>query len=348
MMMCRTFLRAGALAACVALMGGAASASVSFAGARDNQDKPKQEKLKVPEAEAKAANKVGEAPDPAAKLQAAAEFLKKYPKSTARQQIAEHVAAQVGGVEDAEQRIKFAESYLATFTGPGEADLITRDLLDAFISASREADAFRLGNEWLKQNPEDVDIMRRLAIVASNAAIKGNNAYVAQGQQYGVKAAELLEADKKPDGTDDAKWAEYKTRWLPATYREVGVLAMRANDKAAAKTNMEKAAALKSSDPVVYLVLSDFANDEYNQLAKQYQEMPAGAEKNAQLKKVQETLDRVIEVYAQTVAVTQANAQYTQASQQIRQDLEGYYKYRRGSTQGLQELIDKYKIPASQ
>ena len=343
MMKNQTFFRTCVLAACAVL----AFASVSFAGALWNQDKPKQD-VKLPEAEAKAANKVVEAKDPTAKLQAAADFLKKYPQSKARQYLAEHVSAQVASVQDAEQRLKLAESYLATFNGSGESDLVTHNMLDAYISLSREADAFRLAGEWFKKNPEDVDTMRRLLILAGNAAIKGNNSYIPQGQQYGLKVIELLEADKMPAGADAAKWAEYKTRWLPMVYRDTGILAMRAGDKAAAKTSMEKAAALKSPDPVVYLFLSDFANEEYNQLAKQYQAMPAGAEKTAHLKKVEATLDRVIDVYAQAVAVIQGNAQYEQAHQQLRKDLESYYKYRhKNSTQGLQELIDKYKQPAA-
>ena len=77
--------------------------------------------------------------------------------------------------------------------------------------------------------------------------------------------------------------------------------------------------------------------------------MPAGAAKDARLKEIQAQLDRVIETYAQAVAMLEGNAQYDQARQQMKQDLESYYKYRRGSTQGMQELIDKYKTkPAAQ
>lgn len=354
-MRCKTFFRACALAACVWLAGGSASASVSVVDL--SQDKPKQEQakdakqgLKLPPDEAKAANKINAATDAAGKLAASTEFLKKYPKSEARRQIAEHVASHVGAVPDAAQRITLGEQYVAAFNGPGEADLVALAMLDAYIAAPRDADAFRAGAAYLQTHPDDVDVMRRLAIAAGNAAIKGSNDYVAQGRQYAEKAAALIEADKMPAGMEAAQWAEYKTKWLPHVYREAGVLAMRAGDNAAAKANMEKAAAHKSADPIVYLLLSDVANNDYNAAAKAYQAMPAGAEKTARLKEVERLLDQAIETYAQAVASMEGNAQYDTARQQIRQDLEGYYKYRRGSTQGLQELIDKYKTakPAAQ
>lgn len=343
----QTFIRACALASCVLWAGAFVSAFEPLGvSGQPAQDKPKQEEQapKLSDAEAKAATKINEAKDPAAKLQAASEFIKKYPKSAIRARVAENVAGNLANAPEGEQRIKLAESYLATFTGPGESDYVAPFLLDAYINAAREADAMRVGETLLKKNPEDVDTLRRLSIIAGNAAIKGNNAFVAQGQQYGLKAIELMEADKKPAHIDAAKWAEYKATYLPALYRETGVLAMRAGDKTTAKTRMERAIALKSSDPVVYLLLSDFANEEYNTAAQQYQAMPAGAEKSARLKKIEAQLDQVIELYAQTVAITEGKAQYAEASKQIRQDLEGYYKYRHGgSTNGLQELIDKHK-----
>ena len=346
----KTFFRAGALVACVWLAGAAASASVWSAGQDKPQpDKAKQEGPKLSGDEAKAATKVNTATDASAKLQAADEFVKKYPKSEVRGQVARHVAVHIGNVQDAGQRISLSEKFLTTFNAPDEADLVARTLLDAYLDVSRDADAFRAGAAWLQKNPDDVDVLRRLSVAAGNAAIKNNNDFVPQGRQYAAKAIELIEADKKPAAWEAAQWAEYKTKWLPAIYREAGVLAIRANDRAAAKANMEKAAALKSADPAVYLLLSDIGNQEYNEAAKAYQAMPAGAEKNARLKEIQGQLDRLIETYAQAVATLEGNAQYDQARQQMRQDLESYYKYRRGSTQGMQELIDKYKTkPAAQ
>ena len=46
-------------------------------------------------------------------------------------------------------------------------------------------------------------------------------------------------------------------------------------------------------------------------------------------------------------AVTEGNARYEQVRRQFLQDLESYYKYRHnGSTEGMQQLIVKYKSAA--
>jgi hypothetical protein len=57
-------------------------------------------------------------------------------------------------------------------------------------------------------------------------------------------------------------------------------------------------------------------------------------------------LDEVIETFAHAVGLAEGQAPYQQLHDQILQDLQAYYKYRHGgSTDGLQQLIDKYKTP---
>jgi hypothetical protein len=57
-------------------------------------------------------------------------------------------------------------------------------------------------------------------------------------------------------------------------------------------------------------------------------------------------LDEVIELYAHAIGLSEGNAVYQQLHDQLLQDLEAYYKYRHnGSTDGLQQLIGKYKKP---
>lgn len=332
-------LSACALAACVSVL----AAQTSAAG-QDTAGQAKPAEAKVSEAERKAAEKINLAADPAAKLTAADEFLKKYPKSSLRTRIAESLAGGIGGMQDNAQKITAAETYLLTFKEPGEAERVNGALLDAYLVAGRADDSFRLGGEWLAKNPDDVDVMRRLAIVALNEAIKGNNKFVEQGQKYGASALEMIVNDKRPATTDAAQWAEYKTRWLPSVYRESGFLAMQAGDKAAARARLTKAAELNSSDPVVYAVVGQMNDEEYATMAGQYQKMPAGAEKTAMLKKVHEQMDRAIEYYARAVAVAGDKPEYQPLRTQVMPGLEEYYKFRHGgSTSGLQQFIDKYK-----
>jgi|ERR1043166_391950 hypothetical protein len=332
---------AAALACACALAGAGRAAAQG--------DQSKQADVKVSGGERDAAAKIDKAQGPEAKLQAAAEFVKKYPKSALRPQVAQKIADEIAKTQDNQLKISLAQTYLGFFTDPTEAALVNDILLAAYINSGQADEAFKMGAAQLAKNPDDVDILRGLAIVASNETIKGNAAYAAQGQQYGAKAIALIEADKKPAGMDDAKWAAYKADSLPALYRATGIIAFKTNDPAKAATLLGKAAALHSTDPGVYLLLSDLTYSQYEQLAKEYQVMPAGASKDAALKQVEAQIDKTIEAYAQAIAITEGNPQYKAPHDQMRQDIENLYKYRHGgSTQGLQQVIDRYKRPATQ
>lgn len=299
--------------------------------------------VKLSDDERKAAKKITEAKGLDAQLQASAEFVKKYPKSVVRPQIAKHLAEEINGIQDHAQKISAAQTYLEFFNEPAEADAVEPALIEAYLDNNQLDEGFRAAAPWLERHPEDVATLVRLTLAGSNAAIGGNSNFLKQSQQYGMKAIELMEADKKPAGIEAVQWTEYKTRMLPVVYREAGVMALRLEDKAAAKARLEKAAALKTTDPTVYAVLGGFADDDYAALVNKYKSAKA-AESDAAFKMAQEQLDRVIEFYAQAVALSEGKPGYKQVSDQLTPALQSYYKYRHnGSTDGLQQLIDKYK-----
>ncbi|MCA1594591.1 MAG: hypothetical protein LC754_18580 [Acidobacteria bacterium] len=373
-------LWAGAVAASCAASSGGGTASVelrrarvaSFADSRDaltaagQDDKKDKEKGKdkdkdknksegagknkgqaggsVSADEAKALKKIQDAKDAAAKLQAAGEYAKKFPKSIKRAEVANYLAGQIHGTQDAAQRITLGESFLTVFNAPTEADIINPILIGAYVEAKRFDDAFRVGAAYLEKNPNQVEVLTRLALNGSNEASRNNLKFVPQSQQFGAKAIELIEADKKPEDMDAAAWQEYKTRWLPELYRDTGLLALHANNAAEAKLRLEKAVALKSADPFVYAVLGNIAEDEYTALAKQYQSTHSAAT----LTLATTQMDKVIELYARAVGLTGDKPEFLQLREQIKPGLESYYKYRHnGSMTGLPELIAKYK-PAAQ
>ncbi|HST52011.1 MAG TPA: hypothetical protein VLJ61_08375 [Pyrinomonadaceae bacterium] len=312
------------------------------ASAQDNKSKPAD--AKVSSGERDAAAKIDKAKGAEAKLQAGVEFVKKYPTSTLRPQVAKLVAAEIVNTSDTQTKVSLAQTYLEFFNQPDETALVNDALLNAYLSAGQADEAFKMGAARLAKNPEDVDLLRSLAVIASNEVIQNRTAYAAQGQQYGAKAIELLEADKRPAGIDDAKWASYKAEALPALYRATGIIAYKTNDADTAIVRFEKAIALKLSDPVIYHIVGDLNYSEYEQFAKQYQVMPDGPDKQAALRKVEVQMDKTIEAYARAIAFTEANEQFKAANDQARQNVEDLYKYRhKGSTDGLQQLIDKYK-----
>jgi hypothetical protein len=303
----------------------------------------KSQGIKLSDDERKAAKKITEAKGLDAQLQASAEFVKKYPKSVVRPQIAKHLAEEINAIQDRAQKISAAQTYLEFFNEPAEADAVEPALIEAYLDNKQLDEGFRAAAPWLERHPEDVATLVRLTLVGSNEAVRGNSNFLKQSQQYGMKAIELMEADKKPAEIEAAQWMQYKTRWLPVVYREAGVMALRLEDKAAAKVSLEKAAALKTTDASVYAVLGGFADDEYAALVSKYKSAKP-AESDAAFKQAQEQLDRVIELYAQAVALAEGKPEYKQISDQLTPDLQSYYKYRHnGSTDGLQQLLDKYK-----
>jgi hypothetical protein len=310
------------------------------------QDKSQGPKLS--DDERKAAKKISDAKGLDAQLQASAEFVKKYPKSAARPQIAKYLAEQIKGIQDRAQKISTAQTYLEFFNETAEVDAVEPLLIEAYLDNSKPDEAFRAAAPWLVKHPDDLELLARLTLAGSNEALRGNSNFLKLSQQYGTQAIEMMEADKRPAGIEAAQWTEYKTRMLPALDREVGVIALRLDDKATAKVRLEKAATLKTTDPSVYAVLGGFADEDYEALVDKYKSAKP-AERDAALKKAQEQLDRVIELYAQAVALSEAKPEYKQITDQLMPSLQSYYKFRHnGSTDGLQQLLDKYrKSPAT-
>jgi hypothetical protein len=332
------------LAACaLAFAFASGAASVSHAQA----DAAKQSDAKLSGGERDAAEKINKAKGAEAKLQAASEFVKKYPKSTLRPRIAEAVAGEILSTQDAAQKAALIETFLAFFNEPAEAERVNGALLAAYIDANRPSEAFKFAPAWFGKHPDDVDSMRRLAIVGSNAAINGDDAYVKDALRYGLQSIEMIEGDKRPADIDAAQWADYKTKFLPGVYREVGVLSLRAGDNAGARTRLEKAIALGTDDPSTYAIVGQMNDEEYVNLVNAYKAAPAGPARDAALRKAQEQLDKVIDLYAHAVALATGRAEYDNLRSQVMPALADYYKFRHNNSDaGLQQLLDKYKRPA--
>ncbi len=181
------------------------------------------------DAEKQAAMKVQSAADPKAQFQAASDFIKQYPKSTLRPQIAKFVAGKIDGVQDQAQKVTLAENFSTVFTEASEKEIITPILLDAYLRTNRIEDAFRVAPAWLEKNPDDVSTLTHIALNGIDQVKRdGEKAknLVAPSQQYATQAITLIEANKKPASLDETQWNEYKTRWLPALYQSLGIVSL--------------------------------------------------------------------------------------------------------------------------
>lgn len=295
------------------------------------------------EGEVKAAQAVQQAADAPAAIAAAGEFLKKYAKSPIRARVGRMVADKIGAVQDATQRATLAEEAAKLFDRPEEVAVVTPLLVNAYLNAKRFDDAFRVGGDWLVKHPDDVTMMTDLGLNGIDQARLRNPKYVPQSQQYATKAIELIEANKKPATMDDAAWSSYKTEGLPTLYQSLGLLSFISGNPAEARTRLEKAVSLGSSDPTTYALLADMADKDYEDLRNKVMSTKAGPDHDAAMQKAQTQLDKVIEMYAQSVAMSEGKAGFEQMHDQLLESLTSYYKYRKGSTDGMQQLIDKYK-----
>jgi len=66
--------------------------------------------------------------------------------------------------------------------------------------------------------------------------------------------------------------------------------------------------------------------------------------KDELLKQAYGAMDQVIDLYAHAVGLAEGRAEYDKLRAQVTADLQTYWTHRHnGSTEGLQQLIDKYK-----
>jgi hypothetical protein len=308
---------------------------------------PSQEanKPKVSEGEDKALKAVEAAPDVNAKLAAADEFLKKYPKSGSRPQVIEYLVEQIVKVPDPNQKLALAQRFPTVFSQPGEGDAIKPALIDAYVHLNRFDEAFASGAAYLANNANDIQVLIVLAVAGTEQAKNRNAKYVNESRQYGTKAIELLEANKKPASMSDAVWEKQKAL-LPAIYQEMAVISLLQQKPVEAQAQAEKAVTLNPADPFNYVLLASITNDDYQKMVQTYKSMPDGKAKDEMLQKATALIDKAIDQYAHAVALSEGKPQYQALHDQVLQDLATYYKFRHNnSTDGMQKLIDSYKRP---
>ncbi|MBL8205050.1 MAG: hypothetical protein JNM09_12530 [Blastocatellia bacterium] len=301
-----------------------------------------QEQKPPSQGEIEAAQKVQNAKDLPAKMKQAEEFMKKNSKSSLRPKVAEYLSIEIGNVMDAKQRLSYIESYSKLFSSEVEQGFLATSLVDAYAQTDKLDEAFKLAPKAFEKSPDNVLLMTQLALKGSNAVRQGNAQYSEPSKQYALKAIEMIETDKKPANINDQYWGEIKSKWLPELHQALGFIAFSAGDGAEAKVRFQKVVQLNPQNPNGYLMMASFADGDYQRAAMEYN-TASGAAKDGALKKAYEHLDSVIDYYARVVALTEPKPEYKQIHDQVLPALQDTYKVRKGSLDGLQQLIEKYK-----
>jgi hypothetical protein len=305
----------------------------------------KNAKLTVPAAEAKTAKAIETAPDINAKMVAAEEFVKKYPASKARPQIAKYLSNEILGVKDATQKLATGQKFAALFNDPSETKLVQPALIDAFVQLARYDEAYEAASSFLANDADDVQVRVLLALTGADLAKAQNVKHIKVSSEYGAKSIELIEADKKPEGMDSESWVKEKAM-LPVLYQQMAIVWLLQQNSTSAQSYLEKSVSLKPTDPFNYALLGSITNTEYQSMAQTVQGLPDGKSKDELMQKANALLDKVIEQYAHAVALATGKPQFQPLRDQVMQDLTTYYKYRhQNSVEGLEKYIDTYKAP---
>jgi tetratricopeptide (TPR) repeat protein len=326
------------------LFSGLLVGSYGPAAAQEKQDeKDPKETIKVSKKEESAIRKIEKAKNVDETLKLSADFIKEFPQSAARKQVVNNAAAKILELNDNEQLVRHGENYLKIFTPESEADVIMSGLIYSYVQIKRPQDAFDKAKSYLARHPEDVSTRLTLAIEGSNQVRMGNKQFAAPAREYAAAAAELIEADKRPADINETRWQEYKTKWLPQLYQSIGIIDFNSGDAAKARASFEKAVALDPKDINSWVLIGTIMDDEYQTLALKYNAAGPGAERDELLKQANEKMDAVIDIFARVVALTDGKPEVKQLNEQVRGNLENYYKFRHKNTDGMQALIDKYK-----
>jgi tetratricopeptide (TPR) repeat protein len=336
-------LRALVVSMVLSILAGAADTLKIQAQTKEQAKEPAKEQLPpVSEAEQQALTKINSATGVEAKLKAADEYIKKFPKSEMRVRVAGFVADEIILVKDPAQKISLAREFQSIFNQPPEADIIKPALVEAYLSTGKFDEALGESTKHLERNPDDVIMLTQLAWAGAMQAQKGatNPKLQQTAMQASVKAAELMEADKKPERMTTEYWNSYRNSWLPRLYQAQGVMLYFSDNKTGAKEKLEKAAGFDPYDAPTLLMMVNITNEDYQELAKKY----TAEKKPDTLNQAIAKLDEVIDWMARAIAATEGNDQFKTAHDQLKENLKQYYSFRHeNKTDGMNELIQKYK-----
>jgi tetratricopeptide (TPR) repeat protein len=298
---------------------------------------------KVPADELKAGNAIGAALDAAAMMQLAQAFVAKYPKSTLIHPIAVNLSLQIGSVTDMAQQLALAQAFRTTFPGTEEVDLIMPTIIDANLKLNKVDEAFKEASDFLSRHPKDLVALMNMTFVGAEQAKHKNMKYAADAEKDGLAAIAIIEGDQKPEKMDDAQWALAKTKYLAQLYQSLGVCSFAGGKAEEASTRFAKSVTINPKDPMTYMWMGTMANQEYVALSAKYK-AATGDSQGEILKSALASLDRLIDNYAHVVALSEGVPSLKQVYDLCLEDLTSFYKYRHKGTDGLQALIDKYKV----
>jgi len=251
-----------------------------------------------------------------------------------------------------EEVVQAGEAFLAKFPNSVLAPRAKPILVLAYVQTNRFEKAFDMGREVLSADPNNFSILYVLALAAATASKGRDTRFDADGLTYAMRALELASTGNAPPGFAPQLWEQQKNKILGALHQAAGLFLYNKTDYEPAIEHLKKSAELDQSDPVTFYLIGEALKlGKYAKLRESYDKLTPEekvAEAGKQLlQQVDEVVDQMIEMYARTVAISEANASFQALNQEARKILESFYRYRHNdTTEGMEELIKKYKPSA--
>jgi hypothetical protein len=232
--------------------------------------------------------------------------------------------------------------YLKKFVTAYEKEMRKGIFQKLLYTDKNYPEAFKLGAEILKDEPDNVKILMDLGFAGYQNSTK-NAPFNAEALGYARKAIQLIESGKTLES-----WTPFPNKDEALAFLTYYIaLDTLQKDAAAALPLLIKAAKFESSlkkSPVTYdRIAFAYETGPYAKLESDYKAKFGGKDESPEqklaLENIYQYVDRMIDAYARAVALAGADAAFGTQKKAWNESLTNYYKFRFKSETGLPEML---------
>jgi tetratricopeptide (TPR) repeat protein len=274
-------------------------------------------------------------------------FISKYPTSGLEPNVKGLLTLCYASTRKFDQCVKVGEDFLGKFPANSFVPRVKLALVFCYVDTNNLDKAFATGADVLKADQNNFRVLYALAVAASYASTPENTKYDADGLTYAMRVLDVVKAGPPP-GVAAADWDKEKAKVVGPLHQAAWRFLFNKGDVDGAIEQLKRASELDPKDPTNFERIGDTLQaGKYVKLFDTYKKLTddekVADQGKALLEQVNQVVDQMIETYAHAVALAEADAKFQAVAQRARATLVGFYKYRHNSTDGLEELIKKYK-----
>jgi hypothetical protein len=234
--------------------------------------------------------------------------------------------------------------YLKKWVTAYEKEIRKVNLTKVLYTDKNYTEAFRLGNEILADEPDNLKVLVDLGYGGYLAASAKNNSFNTDAVNHARKAIQMIESGKTLES-----WTPFpnKDEALAFLTYYIGTTTL-AQDPSASLPYLLKAARFESSlkkSPFTYdRIAVAYETGPYAKQSADYKTKFGGKDETPEsklaLENINQVVDRMIDAYARAVATAGADPKYTTQKTEWNDALTTWYKFRnKDSVTGMPELV---------